>query len=70
MTTKQQSQTASILHYLERGGSLTPLDALRMYGCLRLGARVWDLKKQGWKIETHMVATEGGAHVASYRMAK
>ena len=69
MTTKQQTQTASILHYLERGGSLTPLDALRLFGCLRLGGRIFDLRAQGWNIETHMVATEGGAHVASYRLA-
>lgn len=70
MTTKQQTQAQQILHRLERGASITPLDALRMYGCLRLGGRIYDLRKQGWNIERSMVKTPGGSHVASYRMAK
>ena len=33
-----QSQTALILKGLNNGLKLTPLDALNLYGCLRLGA--------------------------------
>ena len=39
-----ETQTDAILAHLERGLPITPLDALRLYGCFRLGARVWELK--------------------------
>jgi len=41
-------------HFLE-GKSLTGLDALRLYGCMRLGARVYDLKRDGYKIKDQFI---------------
>ena len=67
MTTLTQRQ--QILAYLERGRSITPMDALTRFGCFRLGARIWELKRQGWKIMTRMVKTRDGKHVASYRLS-
>lgn len=60
------SQADAILDALLRGETLTPLDALRRYGCFRLGARIWDLKKKGYAIEMRLVETSGGARVAEY----
>lgn len=37
------SQCEQILEYLRQFGSITPVDALREFGCMRLGARIWDL---------------------------
>lgn len=37
------SQKEQIMEYLRKFGSITPLDALREFGCMRLGARIWDL---------------------------
>ena len=65
-----KSQSAQILAALERGEALTPLDALRDFGCMRLGARIWDLKRAGHAIGTDTVVTESGARVARYRMGK
>lgn len=62
------SQQTEILAWLQAGQSLTPLDALRRFGCLRLGARVWDLKRAGHAIDVELVA-EGGKHFARYRLA-
>ena len=45
------TQTFKILSYLQGGGSLTPKEALDLFGCMRLGARVYDLKKRGFAIE-------------------
>lgn len=43
-----------VIDYLEKYGSITPLEALIAFGCMRLGARVWSLRhKQGYNIETH-----------------
>ena len=44
------TQCDKILRYLEDTGSITPLDALREFGCMRLGARIWDLKRRGHEI--------------------
>ena len=48
----RQSQSQKILAYLKQGGSLSPLEALNMFGCARLGARIYDLKKQGYTFHT------------------
>lgn len=63
------SQNESIRKYLEDGHSITPIDALNMFGCFRLGARIADLKKQGLNIKTEIVHDNAnGKHWASYRL--
>lgn len=44
-----------VLDYLRANGSITPLEALREFGCYRLGARIWDLRHDGHSISTEMV---------------
>ena len=44
------SQNEKILDYIKDTGSITPLDALREFGCMRLSARIFDLKRDGHKI--------------------
>jgi len=46
------TQAEKILRHLNDHGSITALDALREYGCMRLGARIWDLKREGHDIRT------------------
>lgn len=36
--------------YLQQYGSITALDAMREFGCMRLAARILDLKKKGNRI--------------------
>lgn len=60
-----KSQNAQILGHLKRGKSLTPLQALREFNCLRLGARIYDLKESGHNIESTMIEING-KHVAQY----
>lgn len=62
------SQSELILNHLRSGKHLTPLEALQRYGCLRLGARIWDLKREGHAITTELVELPNGKRVASYRM--
>lgn len=45
------TQCDKILRHLKDVGSITPVDALREYGCMRLGARIWDLKRMGHHID-------------------
>ena len=48
------NQCNKILDYIEREGSITPLDALREFGCMRLASRITDLKKAGFVISKEM----------------
>lgn len=57
-----------IRQHLESGKSITPLEALRLYGCFRLGARIYDLRAEGMTIETNLIE-EDGKRFAEYRLA-
>lgn len=37
------SQNKAILQHLQKGHSITPLEALHLFGCFRLSARIHDL---------------------------
>lgn len=62
------TQTERILVHLKKGRPISPLQALRRFGCLRLGARIWDLRRDGYRIDRKMVR-RGKKHWAEYRMA-
>lgn len=64
------SQELDILRHLAKGKTLTPLEALRRFGCLRLGARVFELRRQRWPIERRMVDVGNGKRVAQYHIPK
>jgi hypothetical protein len=62
-----------VLEHLKTYGSITPLEAQELYGIMRLGARIWDLRHDsGVKIkkETKRSKNRYGAsvHFASYRL--
>lgn len=44
------TQKETILFHLQQHGSITDLEAYRDYAIRRLGARIWDLRKEGHKI--------------------
>lgn len=48
------TQCERIIKYIEETGSITQLDALREFGCMRLASRISDLKKAGFPIVTEM----------------
>lgn len=60
-----ESQNVAIAKYLEEGGRLTPLDALHLFGCFRLAARIGELRKAGMEIHTAriQVVNEAGRRV-------
>jgi hypothetical protein len=63
------SQNEQIRKHLESGKSITPLEALSLFGCLRLGARIHNLKEMGMAICSRIV-NENGKHYAEYSLAK
>jgi len=60
------SQTKQILDYLRKGKKITPLDALNRFNCLRLAARISELRAQGHPIESEDYKTKSGKIVARY----
>ena len=44
------TQSELILQHLREYGSITPMDSIHLYGCMRLGARIYDLKQEGYDI--------------------
>jgi hypothetical protein len=48
-----KSQRDKILSHLKRR-SITPMEALQMYRCLRLAARIKELRELGYTITTTM----------------
>lgn len=51
------TQLTRLLQYMNECGWITPLDALREFGCMRLAARIHDLKAQGHVIVDERVHT-------------
>ena len=47
------TQLEQIHEHLIKNKSITPMEALKNYGCYRLGARIYDLRCKGLYITTH-----------------
>lgn len=60
------SQSQQILEHLQQHGSITPLEALQDYGCMRLGARILELR-QRFNIVTE-TEKRNGKRYARYRL--
>lgn len=63
------SQNLEILEHLKTGATLTPLEALRMFGSLRLAGRIYDLKQDGWPIFCDRIDVGGGKRVGHYTLS-
>lgn len=48
----RKTQGQRIHQYLKDKGSITPVDALREFGCMRLAPRISELREDGLNIET------------------
>ena len=68
-----KSQNARILAHMKIA-PITQLDALKYAGCLRLGARIYDLRDAGHDIRTEMVTVQNSRgerkRVARYRLIR
>lgn len=48
------TQDEKILSFMKENGSITPLEAMAEFGCMRLAARIADLRSQGIAITRKM----------------
>lgn len=66
MTRKQK-----LLDYLKKNKTLTSLEAIKLFGETRLGARIYDLKKEGCVFKTQKIRVptrDGWTYVAQYSL--
>lgn len=61
------SQVNQILSHM-KSGPITAVEALSLYGCFRLAARINDLRESGIEISTTIIE-RGGKRFASYSLA-
>ncbi|NBX32933.1 MAG: hypothetical protein EBR07_09440 [Planctomycetes bacterium] len=68
MSTNTKNQTNRILRYLRSGRGITPMSALTRFKCMRLAARIEELRDAGIRIHSRMM-NRGGKRFACYSLA-
>jgi len=63
------TQNEQILDYLKQGKPITALEALSMFQCFRLAARIRDLKDAGHDIKSYIINV-GDKKIAAYLLKK
>ena len=63
------SQRDAILNHLESGRTITSLEALNLYGCLRLAAIIHTLREEEFQIKTEMIDVNGKT-IAEYSLVQ
>lgn len=53
---KRITQEELIKKHLNKRGSITSWEAIKLYGCTRLSAKIYDLRNEGMKIRTEHVS--------------
>ena len=60
------SQCAKIRVWLLGGNKLTSLEALNLFGCMRLASRIHDLRERGMEIKKETIVVNSGKRVTQY----
>ncbi len=63
------SQNSQILEYT-KDNWITDVQALTMFGCRRLAARIYDLKEKGHVFHTKELKLHDGTRVAQYKLKR
>lgn len=67
MAEEHIAQKQTVLGHMRLYGPITPLEALKQYGIMRLGARIHDLEKDGHSIN-HGKIKQNGKWFSSYSL--
>lgn len=69
-TKTRASQNAQIKAWLLKGNTLTSLQALNLFGCMRLASRIHDLQNRGLAIHKEKIQVPSGKYVTQYSIAQ
>lgn len=67
---ESRTQCNMIADYLRKGYSITSLEALRLFGCMRLASRVHDLRERGLNIGKKIITLPNKKRVCEYFLVK
>ncbi len=71
METRKKTQKDAIYEWLLNGNTITPLQALRMFGCLRLSAVIYTLRhKEGVPVNSDQPEASSGSPYSRYWIDK
>jgi len=68
MTASNEVQNALVLRVLQDRRSLTSLEAIQEFGILRLGARIYELRRAGHNIMTTRIPVEPKKSIGKYTL--
>jgi hypothetical protein len=63
-------QARKILRHLEKNPSISPLEALGVYGVFRLAAVIFDIRKHGFDVNSSLHTDANGKRYARYSLAR
>ena len=66
---KLNNQHFLIIEYLKQGHTLTPIEAIKVAGSMKLSTRIGELRKLGYDIKDEWLKLENGKKVKSYWLA-
>ena len=66
---REESQSGRILKHMQEGYGITPITALNKYGCFRLAAVIFNLKREGHNIRTTIIK-ENNKKFARYKLTQ
>ena len=64
---RTDNQKYQVLNYLQQGKTITPLEALDKFGCMRLASRINELRYEGYDINT-ILKSDGEKRWAEYQL--
>lgn len=73
---QKKTHNEKIKGYLLKGNTLTSLQALKLFGCARLAARIYDIReeiqdnKEPYLLHSEMIKLSNGKRVARYSIEK
>lgn len=62
------SVTDLVLAHLETGETITGMECLEWFKCIRCAARIGELRDVGYNIETEFIKTPSGKRVGRYKL--
>jgi len=66
MLDESEAQTRQVLKHLEDGSTITPIQALNLFGVFRLADVIFKLRNKGYDIKTTIVK-QGRKRFAEYK---
>lgn len=67
---QKESQVKQVLKYLLKGGTLTPMQALKLFDCWSLSSRISDINRmEKYVVKSELIKVRGDKFVSRYSIS-